>query len=92
MRRCLHAALIVVLAGSSVRLHAERSPDVNRLMEAIVDSLAVTADAHNVIVKSGASDMEHMTSTRTAIMKLNQAEQLVQPFAKSPDEKSARLA
>jgi hypothetical protein len=92
MRRYRFAALIVVLAASGVALHAQRSPDVNRLMEAIVDSLAVTADAHDVIVKSGTSDIEHLTSTRTAIMKLNQAQQLVGAFAKSPDEMAASAA
>lgn len=92
-RRCLHAAVIVALVASSVRLHAQqRSPNVNPLMEAVVDSLAVTADAHNVIVKTGTSDIEHMTSTRTAIMKLDQARQLVEAFAKSPDEVSAGVA
>jgi hypothetical protein len=90
-RRFLIAVLCLVLAVSSGRIHAQQPPDVNGLMEAVIDSLAVTSDAHDFIAKPTKSDIERMTGTRTAIIKLNQA-QLVEPFAKSSDEMSADVA
>lgn len=93
MRRCLYAALIVALVVPSVRLTAQPSPDVNRLMELVIDSLALADEARATILKAeSSSDIERMTNTRVGITKLNQAARLVASFPKSPDEMTSNVS
>ena len=94
MRRCLYLALTAALVvPPSVRLTAQSSPDVNRLMQVVIDSLAVAGEARATILKAeSSSDIERMTNTRVGITKLNQAARLVASLAKSPDEMTSDLS
>ncbi len=92
MRKSLFTAVVAIVALASAVCVDAKSSSFKSLMEAVIDSLAVTADAHAAITKAGMGDRARVTSTRTAIAKLNEARRLVNAFAKSDDELTAELA
>jgi len=92
MRRTLLIGLVALVAAAPAARLDAKSSSFKPLLEAVIDSLAMAADAQAAMARAGTNDAAQVTSTRTAITKLNGARRLVDAFAKSDDEVTSDLA
>jgi hypothetical protein len=74
------------------RIAAAQSQTPMEFMEAIIDSLAVTADGHSLITKPTTVEVEDLMNTRLATTKLNDAQRRMAPFLGSDDTTIRQIA
>src|SRR5262245_49816887 len=87
----LVASLILAALMAGTQVLAQVQGDANRFMEAVIDGLAIAADAHSMLSKSG-STIEQMMNTRLAVQKLEQAEATVSAFDNNKHAMTAQSA